>query len=76
MTTSKHQADFSVLSTGFTKNLTTESESVWINFENSEGDRLRIGLNPYGALNVTSSFKSGISEKDVADLQQGMVNSV
>ena len=67
-------ANLSVLLTGFTKNLTRESESVWLNFENSDGDRLRMGLNPYGALNVTSSYKSDdLSEKDVDDLQQGLV---
>ena len=35
-----------------------------------------MGLNPYGALNVTSSYKSDdLSEKDVDDLQQGLVCS-
>ena len=30
------------------------------------------GLNPYGALNVTSSYKEGdISEKDVEELLEG-----
>ena len=35
-----------------------------------------MGLNPYRALNITSSYKSDdLSEKDVDDLQQGLVCS-
>jgi hypothetical protein len=45
----------------------SEHESVWLNFENSEGERFRIGVDPSGRHVINVRFRNEKNETVIAD---------